>query len=132
MIQLPPENISIILLLVIVAFQKEYIRTQWQRWMFVRFHWSGKQEENQMRGLAQTDIDPISYTSISQLLDFRLSLLDMHSFHRSKEKEPQLKMFDNAPVFPAVPPVVEAAVRFISLNESVIPEEDYLKDLGDV
>ena len=41
-------------------------------------------------------------------------------------------MFDRAPVFPAVPPVVEAAVRFISLNESVIPEEDYLKDLGDV
>ena len=41
-------------------------------------------------------------------------------------------MFDRAPVFPAVPPVGEAAVRFISLNESVIPEEDYLKDLGDV
>ena len=53
-------------------------------------------------------------------------------FHRSKEKKPQFKMFDRAPVFPAVPPVVEAAVRFISLNESVIPEEDYLKDLGDV
>ena len=53
-------------------------------------------------------------------------------FHRRKEKGPQLKMFDRAPVSPAVPPVGEAAVRFISLNESVIPEEDYLKDLGDV
>ena len=53
-------------------------------------------------------------------------------FHGNKEKKPQLKMLDRAPVFPAVPPVVEAAVRFISLNESVIRGEDYLKDFGDV
>ena len=57
---------------------------------------------------------------------------DKKAFPQKQREKVTTENVNKAPVSPAVPPVGEAAVRFISLNESVIPEEDYLKDLGDV